>query len=160
MRSVNPARREVRVTPAPGAANAFSALELVELDLIDGNRLRCRVAGVRDEAGGKILTLSPGVPRETVARMKGSTLSAEVEVAAEGYPVEELNGLTVLDEAGSELGTVTAVYTAGGSEAVEITAPDGSTLLLPVIEQVIASVNIERGEIVVKDIEPYAVEED
>lgn len=160
MRSVNPARREIRVVPGPGFEEVFSKLELVELRLTDGSRLRCRVAMVREEAGGKILTLTPGVPRETVAGLKGAALSAEVEAEPAGYAVEELNGLRVLDEAGGELGTVRAVYAAGGSEAMEIARPDGSTLLLPVIEQVVGSVDIERGEIVVKDIEPYAVEED
>jgi len=162
VRSVSPARREIRVTPRAGAENLFDRLGLVEVVLADKVVLRCRVREVRDGTGGKILTLTPGVPRETVARMKGATLQAAAEPEAEkgAYTLEELNGLTVLDKTGSVIGAVTGLYSAGGNDAIEVTRPGGGTTLLPVIEQVIASVNVERGEVVVNDIAPYAVEED
>lgn len=162
VRSVSPARREIRVTPLAGAENLFDRLGLVEVVLADKVVLRCRIQEIRDETGGKILTLSPGVPRETVARMKGATIEAAAEPEAEqqAYKVEELNGLTVLDKTGAVIGTVTSLYSAGGNDAIEVTRPGGGTILLPVIEQVIAAVNVERGEIIVNDIAPYAVEED
>lgn len=164
IRSVSPARREIRVTPVAGAEKLFDRLRLVEVRLADQTELRCRIQEVRDETGGKILTLTPGVPRETVARMKGATLWAaaepEAEAAEEAYELEDLDGLTVLDRAGAVIGAVTSLYSAGGNDAIEVTRPGGGKVLLPVVEQVIASVNLERGEIVVNDIAPYAVEED
>jgi len=162
VRSVSPARRELRVTPLAGAGKLFDRLGLVEVVLADKVVLRCRIQGIRDETGGKILTLTPGVPRETVARMKGATLRAAVEPEAEerAYTLEELDGLTVLDKTGSVIGAVTSLYSAGGNDAIEVTRPGGTSILLAVVEQVIASVNVERGEIIVNDIAPYAVEED
>ncbi|MCX5772450.1 MAG: PRC-barrel domain-containing protein [Candidatus Hydrogenedentes bacterium] len=162
VRSVSPARREIRVTPLAGAEHLFDRLGLVEVVLADKVVLRCRIQEVRDETGCKILTLTPGVPRETVARMKGARLVAAAEPAAAEatYQFEDLDGLTVLDKTGSVIGTVTSLYSAGGNDAIEITRPGGGTILLPAVDQVIAAVNVDRGEMVVNDIAPYAVEED
>ncbi len=162
VRSVTPARREIRVTPSTGAEKLFDRLGLVEVMLPGNELLRCRVKLVRDDTGGKILELTPGVPRETVARMKGAILSVAVETEAEAgeYSLEELDGLTVLDKSGAVIGAVTSLYSAAGNDAMEITRADGSTVLVPVVEQVIASVDLDKGEMVVNDIAPYAVEED
>jgi ribosomal 30S subunit maturation factor RimM len=162
VRSATPARREIRVTPVAGAETLFERLGLVEVVLPDKELLRCRVKLVRDETGGKILTLTPGVPRETVARMKGATISVAVETEAEtdGYSLEDLDGLTVLDQSGAVIGEVTELYSGGGNDAMEITRADGSTVMVPVIDQVISAVNLDKGEMVVNDLAPYAVEED
>jgi ribosomal 30S subunit maturation factor RimM len=71
-----------------------------------------------------------------------------------------LDGLRVLDRSGAAIGVVTSLYSAGGHCAMEITRPDGTSVLVPVAAPVIASVDLERGEVVVNDIAPYAVEED
>lgn len=162
VRSASPARREIRVTPLAGGKNRFAGLTRADIRLSDGTELQCRIAGVRDETGGKILTLTPGTTRDTVARMKGATVlaAAEPAVSTAGYEFEELEGLAVLDWTGSRIGTVTSLYASGGNAAIEVTRLDGRSLMLPAIEQVIASVDVEQGEMVLNDFAPYAVEEE
>ena len=165
VKSVNPAKREVRVTTAGCAAEKlFSELAAVEFVLPDGTAVKGRVAAVRDDAGGKIIAMTPGMTRDTVGALKGArVLVTRVRVTAEpeagGYELVDLNGMSVIDAGGGRIGEVTNIYAAGGNEAIEIERPDGSTLLVPLIEQVVESVDVERGEIVLRDIEPYAVEE-
>ena len=162
IRSVQPARRQVRIAPRPDMARHLKEADWVEAVLRDGSHVRCRVESARELAGLVVVTLSAGVTRDTVARLRGATVLAEVDdeapVGRGGYRLEDLKGLGVLDRTGTCLGTVATVYAAGTNEVFEVAKCGGGSLLLPAIPQVIAEVDLEKGAMVLNDVAPYAVE--
>jgi len=154
IRSVNAARRELRIGMARETLPAD--VEWLFVTGIDGRETRCRVERIK----GDIATLAVGVTRDAVSRMRGATVCADVNVVVDDWQnrLTALDGFEVVDEAGVCLGTVVAVYATNANEAIEVERPDGGSFLLPVIDCVIASMDMKRGVMAVKDIAPYTVE--
>lgn len=168
VRSSQPARREVRLRPFQGQENALDGVQWVRLvvrretDTSAVAGLRCRIEQVRHHSDELIVRFCAGVTRDTVAAMKGLSMVVDEETASpdEGaYHVAHLEGLMVHASDGAPVGIVTSVYMSGLNEAIEIETADGGSMLLPVIEQVIESVDLERGVIVIADVAPYVVED-
>jgi len=164
VRSVNPARRELRIAPAPGYERAVGDGQWVSVILRDETQMRCRVATARAYAARTILTLAPGVTRDAVARMKGGrVLVGEDALPTDAGPwgsVAGSEGWTVVAESGRVLGTVVERYWTGAHEVIEVAREDGKTLRLPLIEQVVSAVAVDQGRLVVGDLAPYAVEDE
>ena len=80
VRSAQPARREVRLRPMQGQEHALDGVQWVRLLSGRGSEaggspgLRCRLDRVRHHSGDLIVRFSAGVPRETVAGMKGLSM--------------------------------------------------------------------------------------
>jgi 16S rRNA processing protein RimM len=162
--SVNPARRVIRVEPFPGHAHEFTRLERIRLRLPDAVVKTCRVAAVKPAAQDFLITLVPGVTRDTVAGMRGAELvldPAEQTAPPEGeFDLEQLPGMQVVDGAGRDLGRVRDAFATPANAIVEVETPAGQTILLPMIEEVIAAVDVAAGRIRVHDIGPYAAVQD
>jgi len=160
VRSVNAARRELRIVPEDGCEPLFGNSEWIHVRLADERLLRCRTTSVRWHAGSALVLLSPGVTRETVARTKGAFVVAP---AGDGdrfgkVRICDLIGLRVLRVDGSVLGTVKDVYPTRGSDVVEVAATGSKTLLFPLVEPLVETVDMNRGVLIVRDTTPYAVE--
>jgi len=153
--SVNPPKRELRIRPFSGeippdvawlyVAGAAGVETRYRVERIDGDRV----------------ILTAGVTRDAVAQLRGATVCADVDVtAADDWQnrLAALEGFAVTDEADVRLGTVAAVYATGSNAAIEVARTDGGSLILPAIDRVIVSVDMERGRVAVKDIALYAVE--
>ncbi len=164
VRSVNPARREVRVEPLASRVHEFEDLDWIRALPIQhtaGTPLpKRRVAAVRD-AGLVVITLVPGVSRDAVAKMKGCVLvvaANELRPRPEGcWEARELVGMKVTGADGMPLGHVADAFSTGANDVLVIEAPDGASLSLPVIEETVAKVDLARGEIVLGEIEAHAV---
>ena len=165
VRSVNPARRQLRVTVTPGRVDDLSGVKWILLVLSDGSELRCRVEAVEsrpDRPGEFAVVLAPGVTRDTVAMIRNAAVvtdSDSDETSDGNYTPSDLLGLSVVDSAGLSLGTVTKMYCTGANNVIEIAKCDGGALLAPVIDPVIARVDIEGKFLVLGDYAPYTVEE-
>lgn len=68
-----------------------------------------------------------------------------VKLRKDEYLIDDLIGLKVMEEDGSEVGTITDVLETGANDVYEIKRTDGSELLLPAIKQCVLEVNIEEG---------------
>ncbi len=162
VRSVNPGKRSLRVKAARGYARVFAGMAWARFRLRGGAHLRCKVETVLETPLGPALTLAAGVPRENVGRLKGAVvLMTEAEMPAGGgnFEVAALAGMQVHDEAGVLLGRVREVYEAPSNDAFCVELVDGRRIILPVIDQVIAEVDVDEARLLVKDIRPYVVEE-
>jgi ribosomal 30S subunit maturation factor RimM len=163
VRSVNPARRELRVSLKKGEAGQLANREWIRVVLTDGTPKRCRVAGTAGTKDEARMTLTPGITRDTVAKMRGASVVLDADeryaMPDEGLTLESLVGLTVEDEAGTQLGEVAEAYAMPASGVMEVDKPGGGRMLLPVIDQVIVAVDMERQVLVVADITPYAVDD-
>lgn len=62
------------------------------------------------------------------------------------YFIVDLIGLTVYDvESGAVLGKLSDVVNYGASDLYEITKPDGTKALIPVVDEFVKSVDLEKG---------------
>lgn len=161
VRSVTPGRRLLRVIPTRGGDRSFECLGWIYVARPDEREaIRCRVTEVREEPGQFALTLSAGVPRDMVARMKGAEIVIAVEEGtAPQRTAGDYIGLKAMDESGAEIGEVKAVELSPAHDVLEIEKVGGGAVLVPAIEQVIASVDWDSGVIVLRDLTPFAVEE-
>ena len=164
VKSVNPARREVRVVAKAAHVHEFDQLVWLRLNLSDGTHLRCRVKELKGGEEEYLVSFVPGVPRDNVARMKKAVAVVaedERKPRADGsVHVSELPELKVFSKDGAVIGTVVAAYETGANDVIEVEKPDGKIILLPVIEQLVESIDVEQGSLIVGDMTPYVVEEE
>jgi 16S rRNA processing protein RimM len=66
------------------------------------------------------------------------------------YYHHQLMNMAVVDPDGQMLGTLTDILETGANEVYVVATPEGSELLLPVIEGVVLEINPEKREIVAK----------
>ncbi len=121
-----------------------------------------------DETGGRsfsIVALGPAVAggfaarlfgvetREQAAALRGTRLYVPRAVLPEPDDDEfyhaDLLDLPVYDRAGIALGRVVAVWNHGAGDILEVRAPKGKTLLFPFTRQVVTTIDLKGGRIVV-----------
>ena len=163
VRSLNPQRREVRIKPVTAHEQAFQSAEwLYFAQLGKTEPLRCRVKALSLGKDKVVAVLAPGVPRDTVAELRGATVVVPSETAAPRrieWSIRGLVGMDVREEDGTPLGVVTEVYEGPANDAFCVARPGGGRITLPAIDLVITDVDLDAGEITVADITPYAVEQ-
>lgn len=98
----------------------FAVLKLQGVDSLEEAQKYCR---------GELF-----VPREKAVRLR-----------KDEYFVADLIGLTVLDEDGTEIGSLTDVLETGANDVYVILLKDGRELLLPAIRQCVLQVDLEAG---------------
>ena len=157
--SVNVAKRlaHLRVKPTPFQVEG---LEWVEVEFAAGNRLRCRLAGVSVNGDAAALEFGAGVPRDTVAAMKGARVWVEQTATTprEGLPFgADLTGFEARLLDGAVLGRIADAFTTPAHDVVTLRQEDGRHCLLPVVDPLIAKVDWDHGVVFVHDIAPFAV---
>ena len=163
VRSVNPRGREVRVAAISGYAYVFANMAWIRFRRGGEDPLRCKVKRIRINDDNVIVELSPGLSRDIVGELR-STVVVMVEDEIPPRPGQkvrlvELLGLRVVLPTGATLGTIGEVYAGPANDAFAVDRPDGGRSILPVIDAVVESVDLDRGEVVVGDIAPFVVEE-
>jgi 16S rRNA processing protein RimM len=101
--------------------------------------------------GGRVLVLRlEGIAdRSAAERLAGRYLEGPpTPLAPDSYYWHQLMGLSVVDEAGVELGHVVEVFRAGENEVYRIEGPAGE-LLIPALRNVVHSIDLEAGRMVV-----------
>jgi 16S rRNA processing protein RimM len=163
VRSVNPARREVRVSADSAHAHEFESMTWLRVAWAGEEPMRCRVAQVEDTPGGPVITLAPGVTREMVSRMRGGAVvmaSSELhEAPADALPTGGLTGFQVVEADGTALGVIAEVYATGMNAAILVEKSGGGTMLLPLIDAVVLDIDWDNEVLTVGGIEPYVVDD-
>ena len=65
------------------------------------------------------------------------------------YFIADLIGLTVMTDEGVKLGTLKDVLQTGANDVYEVAMSGGKTVLLPVIDECVLDVDLEKGEVLV-----------
>ena len=102
--------------------------------------------------GGRVpvLRLEGIGDRSAAERLAGRYLEAPPTPLAPGaYYWHQLTGLSVVDEACVELGEVVEVFRAGENEVYRIEGPGGE-LLVPALRDVVRSIDLDAGRMVVR----------
>ena len=161
VRTVNAARRELRIRPRPGKARMFDNSEWLLIEM-GGAVTRCKVAALRVQPDLVIAELGPGIPRDTVALMKNAGIVADATAGrgndVDDVEVTELMNFTVEDAAGAPVGVITDAFEQPAHGVIEITRPDGRRVLVPLVDAVVEGLDWERGTLIVSDLTPFAVE--
>lgn len=165
VRSVNPARRELRIQAEPAFAYQFDGIEWVGIQA--GNAapvLRCKVESARRHEDDVTLRLGAGTTRDAVATMRRAQVLLE-QAARKPRPEgfwhpSELEGLKVAGINDEVLGTVREVVETRAHFIIEVAKPEGGSLMLPLVESLVETIDPDAGLIRVGDIAPYVVDDE
>jgi 16S rRNA processing protein RimM len=118
-----------------------------------------KLSGLRGPENEKIVRLVGYDTPETVGRFRNVILYvpvSELPKLPEGeYYHHQLLGLSVVDEAGQELGRLDQILETGANDIYVVKTPENKELLLPAIEEVVLEINLEKGQILVRLMEWY-----
>ena len=108
--------------------------------LADGERVE--VVAHRTSSGRPVIKLDTHVPRGTYLEVERSALPPTAE---DEYYAFQLVGLSVEEQGGRTLGTVTAVTPGVANDVLEL----DTDVLLPMVEDCVREIDLETGRIVV-----------
>ncbi|MCF6285778.1 MAG: hypothetical protein L3K26_11360 [Candidatus Hydrogenedentes bacterium] len=164
VRSASAHAREVRVTAKAGYEYVFADMAWIRFRRPAEDLLRCKVIRTRPDGDVTIVALSPGISREVVGQLRGATIVVTPEELPpkpdSAFRTRDLLGFRVVLPTGSVLGTIGEVYEGPANDAFAVDRPDGGRSILPAIDAVFESIDVEKNELRVGDITPYVVEED
>jgi 16S rRNA processing protein RimM len=140
---------EVKVQLAPEYAGALDGIRRVYFN--DEPQPR-RVRGKRQHQGALLLKLDGVSTRNDAEALRGATLSIRLEDLPrlpEGeYYSHQLVGLRVQREGGEPIGTLSEVLATGSNNVYVVKTTTGE-LLLPALESVVRSVDLQEGVMIV-----------
>ena len=142
-------RGEVKVFPTTDDNARFKNLKTVLLDQGRGTR-ELEIEGVKFFKNMVILKFKGIDDRNDVERMRQAKLLVTrenaVELGKDEYFIADLIGMTVKEEDGAILGTVSDVLQTGANDVYVVALADGGEGLLPAIKDCILSVDMEKRE--------------
>ncbi|MBI4862062.1 MAG: 16S rRNA processing protein RimM [Candidatus Riflebacteria bacterium] len=151
-------RGELSVFPLTNDPARFFDLEQVYVDLespAGGPPQPFEIEGVRLHKGRALLKLTRVETRNDAERLIGHDVLIdkvdEVELGEGEFFVESLTGLGVEDERGEKVGVVSSVQDIPGNPILTIETVGGRELLVPFKRVFVASVELERGRVVLLD---------
>lgn len=106
---------------------------------------------------GRLLVKFAGVPDRTAAeQLRNLVLQAEVDEDErpedpDEYYDRELIGLAVRTSDGVEAGEVVDVVHLPSQDLLEIRRPAGNVVLVPMVEELVPEINVDKGYVVVAD---------
>ena len=164
VRSVNPARREVRVTPRRGYERALNGLREIEFAMDRGQRQTVAVETVEEQERCVKLTLAQGTSPDAVAALKSAKVLGEPGVTAAADPFRmdaaKFAGFAVVDMDGNAVGVVSGGFTTPAHGVIEIARHSATRVLAPFVPEVIAHIDEDARVIVLRDIEAHLAEQD
>ncbi len=117
---------------------------------LEGEVASRRVTASEPRGRRPVIYLEGIEDQAAAAALQGRYLEVETQPLPEGvYYWHQLVGLRVTDEAGTQLGEVVEVFRAGENEVYRVEGPNGE-LLLPALRQVVRSIDIAAGSMVVR----------
>lgn len=114
------------------------------------------VAGTRWHQGTLLVTFDELADRTAAEAARGTVLSATVSTSEapedpEEYYDHQLVGLAAFDQQGRTLGTLTAVAHGAAQDLLTIRTPDGRDALVPFVRELVPTVDLAGGRVVIAD---------
>ena len=137
---------EVKVTPWTDYPNDFERLGTVYTD-ISGGRVTLSILEVRYQKSNLIVKFSGVDSIEQAERLKSQILyvdRAQLGEPEKGHYICDLLGVSVVTDKGAALGKITDVINTGANSVYVVTPEQGRDILLPVIPDVVKSVDIDE----------------
>jgi len=145
---------ELRVLPTTDDPTRFARLKEVKLRLPRGQETMYKLLSARVH-NGLVLVRLEGVSDRNMAEalVQGVLLippEKALPLSTDEYFVRDLVGLKVETEEGEELGVVADVFPTGANDVYTIRGADGESFMIPAIKDVVRSVCMESGVMVVR----------
>jgi 16S rRNA processing protein RimM len=112
------------------------------------------VSGMRRSGPVLVLGFEGIADRDAAETLRGTALTLDASLLPvpddpEEFYDHQLVGLTVVDRAGTVLGTVTEVWHPPASPVLAVDRPDGSQELVPFVSAIVPTVDLAGGRLVV-----------
>ncbi len=112
------------------------------------------IASVRGHDKALIIRFSGFATPEETGRLRNMMVSVRADALPElpdgQYYHHQLLNLKVVNESGQALGELVQILETGANDVYLVKTPEGKELLLPAVEDVILSVDLEKGEMRVR----------
>jgi 16S rRNA processing protein RimM len=116
---------------------------------IEGEALPRRVTAVEGVPRPRVIQLAGIEGRDAAEDLIGRYLEADAPDLTEGtWYWHQLEGLTVIDEAGLVVGRLVEVFRAGGAEVYRVEREGAQDLLVPALRRLVRSVDPAAGQMV------------
>ncbi len=162
--SVNPAKREIRVTPIARRVPDISGVETVYVAAAGQSELACKTAAIRMTSDQIIVELAPGVLRDTVASFRNGAVSVDSAglrpVDTPEFEGESLLGFYIETADHGRIGRVAAVMDTPAHDVLEIETPGGGSILAPLVEEWIDRIDWDKRVIFANDMTAFAVHQE
>jgi 16S rRNA processing protein RimM len=143
-------RGEVRFAPLLETPEALATLSAVELRFPGGSTTLRKVTQVRHHHGGVLLTFE-GIDRTAAEGLRGAEIwvkkSELPPLGPDAWYEWQLLGLKVVTESGKDLGEIEQVLYYPANDVYET-----GVALIPAIADVLIRVDVEAGQMLVRDV--------
>ena len=142
---------EIRIRPYTDSLEMFQRSAILVLDTTPYT-----VLSLRSHKGSAIVSLegidTPEAAKELVGHLVKTDESNLPPKEEDEYYWHELIGLQVFTQDGRDLGEITSIIETGAHDVLQVEGKFGE-VLLPMIDEVILQVDVEKGEMVVDPLE-------
>ena len=138
-------RGEAKIVPWLDMPEDFECLKTVYAD-IAGKKETFTVASVKYQKANIIVKFREVPDIDAAEKLKRTVLYVDREQLGEpeeGYYICDLLGINVITDDGIELGKIVDVFSTGSNDVYTVRGADGKEVLLPVIDDVVLSVDID-----------------
>lgn len=138
-------RGEVKIVPWLDTPEDFECLKTVYAE-IGGEKKTFTVASVKYQKANIIVKFREVPDIDAAEKLKRTVLYVDREQLGEpeeGYYICDLLGIRVITDEGVELGKIVDVFSTGSNDVYTVKGADGKEVLLPVIDDVVLSVDID-----------------
>ena len=146
---------EVNVFPTTQDPERFKKLKKVTLHTQKGEEILLDVVSARFFNKFVIVKFKQFNDINEVERFRGCELTIDrkdaIKLNKGEYYCADLIGLTIVDEEGNELGTLTEILQTGANDVYEMTRKDNAEdkVYIPAIKDCIKEINVEAGKITI-----------
>lgn len=129
-------------------------LRVKRMVYVGENRQPLRIQGLRPHNQALLMKFDGYDTPDQVGEFRNQLVSIQAHslpVLPEGeYYHHQLMGITVLDEAGVEIGTLSDIIETGARDVYVVTSPEKGELLFPAIDSVILKVDLENKQMIIR----------
>ena len=162
--AVEAARRSLRIQLKHKYLQSLDDCDRIWLTTVDGVPLRAKIETCERNGTSARVALTAGICRDEMQALHRAEVAVDSrdckKVSADMPDLEELEGFKVIAPGGRLLGVVFETIDTPAGGVIRLLTGEGRTAALPVIAEVIASVDINKKRIAVVDPEPFLVMDD
>jgi len=155
--STDPAKRQIRIEGDRSVLSAVFTEDFLYIRLITGEVRRVRVKERRLSGKSLIVELAPGVVRDSIPTMKGSTVLVnpdgwDLETFAK-LPLSLLVGFRVRLDTGEPIGQIIGGYRAQEQDTAEILTDKGTSVFAPLRNEIFTRVDWKNRILTLRGLE-------
>ena len=150
--SVNIPKKQLRIAPETSHPERFEDLSEIRLRTKQGPEVLLAIDNIRITKSVVIANAGADADNDALASTRGARVvvkrSERFPLPDDEYYADDLVGIVVKDKEGSVIGRLSEVWETPANDIYQVIGEGDSEILLPAIEDVILSVDIDGGEMI------------